>query len=241
MKPILLVRNDSFETFGIATSALGHAGVSVLVYDAVAGDMERPSLDDVSGVAMFGSSYNVENADEQPFIKELRELTLEALDRGTPFLGVCFGAQILAWSLDAPVVKAPAREIGFVPLRPLPAVADDPLLSHHTEGDHGFEWHEDTFELPPGAELLVSGDVVRNQAYRLGERTWGVQWHLEVDDLELLLWLTVYSERHDLRSTWGKSVEEVRAEARHHMAAHDRKGREIFRRFAEIAREASDA
>jgi len=241
MKPILLVRNDSFETFGITMSALGHSGAPVLVYDAVAGDMERPSLDDVSGVAMFGSSYNVENADEQPFIKELRELTLEALDRGTPFLGVCFGAQILAWSLDAPVLKAPAREIGFVPLRPQAAAANDALLSHYMEGDHGFQWHEDTFELPPGAELLVSGDTVRNQAYRLGEHAWGVQWHLEVDDLELLLWLTVYSERHDLRSTWGKSVEEVRAEAQRYMTEHDRKGREIFRRFAEIARRASNA
>jgi len=109
------------------------------------------------------------------------------------------------------------------------------------EGDHGFQWHEDTFELPPGAELLVSGDTVRNQAYRLGEHAWGVQWHLEVDDLELLLWLTVYSERHDLRSTWGKSVEEVRAEAQRYMTEHDRKGREIFRRFAEIARRASNA
>ena len=47
MKPILLVRNDAYETFGIATSALGHAGVPVLVYDAVSGEMERPALEEV--------------------------------------------------------------------------------------------------------------------------------------------------------------------------------------------------
>lgn len=241
MKPILLVRNDAYETFGIATSALGHAGVPVLVYDAVSGEMERPALEEVSGVVMFGSSYNVEHADEQPFIKELRDLTLEALDRRTPFLGVCFGAQVLAWSLDAPVLKAPAREVGFEPLRPQPAAARDPLLSHYADGDHAFQWHMDTFELPSGAQLLVTGDTVRNQAYRLGERTWGVQWHFEIDEPEILLWLTAFSEQADLGSTWGKSVEDVRGEARRYMAEHDRKGREVFRRFAEVARQTSDA
>ena len=55
---------------------------------------------------LFGSTFNVEHADEQPFIKDVRELTLEAVDRQVAFLGVCFGAQVLAWSLDAPVGKA---------------------------------------------------------------------------------------------------------------------------------------
>jgi GMP synthase-like glutamine amidotransferase len=99
----------------------------------------------------------------------------------------------------------------------------------------------DTFELPSGAQLLVSGDEVRNQAYRLGEHTWGVQWHFEIDEPEILLWLTAFSEQEDLGSTWGKSVEDVRDEARRYMVEHDRKGREVFRRFAEVARRASDA
>jgi GMP synthase (glutamine-hydrolysing) len=241
VKPILLVRNDAYETFGVATSALGHAGVPVLVYDAVSGEMERPPLDEISGVVMFGSSFNVEQADEQTFIKELRELTLEALDRGIPFLGVCFGAQVLAWSLDAPVLQAPVREVGFEPVRPQPAAAHDTLVSHYMDGDHAFQWHRDTFELPSGAELLVTGDAVRNQAYRFGERTWGIQWHFEVDEPELLLWLTAYSEQDDLGSTWGKSVEDVRGEARRYLAEHDRKGREVFRRFAEVTRQAADA
>ena len=62
----------------------------------------------VAGVVVFGSSFNVEHADEQPFIKEVRELTREAVDTGVPYLGVCFGAQMLAWSLDAEITKAPS-------------------------------------------------------------------------------------------------------------------------------------
>lgn len=235
MKPVLLVRNDPYETFGVATSAFGHAGAPVLVYDAIDADTARPSLDGVSGVVMFGSSHNVEHAEEQPFIKEVRELTLEAIDRRLPYLGVCFGAQILAWSLDAPITKAPFREVGFERVHPEAAAAEDALLAHYADGDRVFQWHMDTFDLPDRAVLLATGDRVRNQAFRLGDRTWGVQFHFEIDEPEILLWVTAFAEESDLKTGWGKSVEEVRAEARRYIVDHERKGREVFRRFAEVA------
>ena len=62
-------------------------GAEVRVWEAVAGE-PAPSLGDVDGVVMFGSSFNVEHADEQPFINAMRDVTREALDRGTPFLGI---------------------------------------------------------------------------------------------------------------------------------------------------------
>lgn len=232
----MLVRNDPYETFGIAASAFGEVGVPVLVHDAVAGH-PRPTLDDVSGLVMFGSSSNVEHADERPFIKELRELTLEAIDRGTPYLGVCFGAQVLAWSLDSPVMKAPAREVGFEPIRPETSAVDDALVSHYADGDKVFQWHMDTFEVPGEASLLVTGDRVRNQAFRVGDRTWGIQYHFEVDEPEIVLWLTAFAEQADLEREWGKSTERVREETRRHIAEHERKGREVFRRFASVARD----
>lgn len=231
MKPILFVRCDALETFGIATGAVEGAGAEVRVWDAIDAGSERPELDNLSGVVLFGSSYNVEHADEQPFIKELRELTRAAVDRGTPFLGVCFGAQVLAWALDAEVVRAPAREVGFEPLHPTPVAADDALLSHYEDGDMVFQWHMDTFELPSGAELLAIGDKVPNQAYRVNDRTWGVQHHFEIDRAEIEMWLAAFAKRADLASTWGKSNDQVREEADRHLADHERKGRETFRRF----------
>jgi GMP synthase-like glutamine amidotransferase len=98
-----------------------------------------------------------------------------------------------------------------------------------------FQWHMDTFELPRDAVLLAKGDRVRNQAFRLGDRTWGTQFHFEIDEPEIVLWLTAFSENKDLASTWGKTPEQVRDEARLHLAAHERRGRELFRRFAALA------
>jgi GMP synthase (glutamine-hydrolysing) len=237
MKPLLFVRCDEVDTMGIAPDAVARADADVRVWDTVDPEAMRPNLDEVDGVVLFGSTYNVEHADDQPFIKEVRELTLEAIDRGLPFLGVCFGAQVLAWSLDADVVKAVTREVGFEPVRTQPAIATDPLLGHYRDGNMVFQWHEDTFEPPAGAELLATGDRVHNQAYRVGERTWGVQWHFEVDRPELEHWLKTFGAGGDLKTEWGKSSEEVIAEADAFLADHEDRGREIFTRFVGVVRE----
>jgi GMP synthase (glutamine-hydrolysing) len=236
-KPVLFVRCDSFETFGLAPEAVRAAGADVWIWEAIDPVAERPEIDQVGAVVLFGSSYNVEQADEQPFIKEVRELTREAIGSGTPLLGVCFGAQVLAWALDAEVVKAPVREVGFEPIHPTESAGEDPLLSHYRESDVGFQWHMDTFELPDGAQLLVTGDQVRNQAYRVGDRTWGVQYHFEVDGAEIRSWLETYARiGGDLESTWGKTNEQVLAETERHLALHEARGRETFRRFVERVR-----
>jgi GMP synthase (glutamine-hydrolysing) len=235
VKPILFARCDDFETFGVGLDAVRSAGGEVAIWDAVASD-PAPELDRFGGLVVLGSTYNVEHADEQPFIKELRELTREAVDRGTPFLGVCFGAQVLAWALGAAVMKAPVREVGFETIRPLPGAASDPLLSHYADGDAVFEWHMDTFELPERAVLLAAGDRVPNQAFRVGDRTWGVQFHLEVDAAEVESWLQEYAKVGDLLETWGKSNDEVRAEATRFITDHETRGREVFRRFTDVVR-----
>ena len=238
MKPLLFVRCDRVDTFGIAPSAVEDAGAEVRVWEAIDGS-EAPPLDQVGGVVVFGSTYNVEHADEAPFIKLVRDLTGEAIDTGVPVLGSCFGAQMIAWTLDAPVGKAPEREVGFEPIRPTAAAGDDPLLAHWRDGDMGFQWHMDTFELPAGAELLATGDRVRNQAYRVGERTWAIQWHFEIDAAEIELWLTEFSEAGgDIAGDWGKTNEQVRDEAARFVSTHEAKGRETFRAFVEQVRAA---
>jgi GMP synthase (glutamine-hydrolysing) len=239
MEPILLVRCDAFETYGVALSAIGAAGATTRIWDATDPAEERPNLGDVSGVVLFGSTSNVEQADERPFIKDVADLTHESVERSVPLLGLCFGAQVLAWALGANVIKAPVRELGFEPIWTLAAAADDPVLSHYADGDPVFHWHEDTFELPPDATLLATGEGVPNQAYRVGDTAWATQFHAEVDAAEAEMWVTEASAQQDLEDAWGKSPARVRQEIRLHMAGHERRGRETFRRFVEVTRQGS--
>lgn len=235
MKGILFVRCDASETFGVAPTAVESAGGTVAVWNALDGEDPRPSLDDIGGVVVFGSTFNVEHAEEQPFIKETADLIREALERRIPFLGVCFGGQLLAWALDAEVGEGPIREIGFEPIRPTADAAHDLLFSHLADGDLAFQWHGDAFEIPEGATLLATGDQVPNQAFRVGDLAWGTQFHCEVNSSELDFWLDEFAKAGDLRSEWGKSADDVRAEAGRFMAAHESRGREVFERFTNLA------
>jgi GMP synthase (glutamine-hydrolysing) len=234
MKPLLLVQNDPVETFGVAVRALEHAGAAVHVLDATDPSAPRPSLDDLSGVVMFGGTMNVDEVDEHPFLKENRDLTREAIGRGIPYLGICLGAQMLARALDAPVRRSDVKEVGFEPVRPLPAAAADPLLSVWSDGDMVFQWHQDTMALPPGADQLATGDHIDVQAFRVGEAAWATQFHFEIDAAELEIWLDDASQFMDLEEVWGKSPAEIRAEAAQHMADHEAKGSAMFARFAAI-------
>jgi GMP synthase-like glutamine amidotransferase len=220
---------------GVAPAAVEAAGATISVWNALDSGEPRPSLDGIGGVVVFGSTFNVEHAEEQPFIKETAELIREALDRRIPYLGVCFGGQLLAWALDAEVGEGPAREIGFEPIRPTPAAVHDPLFSHLADGDMAFQWHMDAFELSQGATLLATGDQVPNQAFRVGDLAWGTQFHCEVNRAELEFWLEEFGKEGDLLSDWGKSPERVREEADRFIDDHESRGHEIFTRFTLLA------
>jgi GMP synthase (glutamine-hydrolysing) len=238
MTRILFVRCDASETFGVAPAAVQAGGGAFDVWDALDGGAPRPQLDRFAGAVVFGSTFNVGHADEQPFIKETADLIREALDRRIPFLGVCFGGQMLAWALDAEVGESPVREIGFEPIHLTADAGRDRLFSHFADGDVAFQWHGDAFELPAGSTPLATGDLVPNQAFRVGDRAWGTQFHLEVNGSELDFWLNEFAKEGDLRADWGKSEEEVRREAERFIAEHEARGHEVFERFTRVAAEA---
>ena len=209
----------------------------MLLLDAADRDAPRPSVKDLAGVVMFGGTVNVDQTDEHPFLKENRELTKECLDDHVPYLGICLGSQILARAVEAPVFRSPVKEVGFEPVRPNAAAATDPLMSVYGDGDMVFQWHQDTMELPSGAELLATGDRIGVQAFRIGDMAWGLQFHFEIDAAELEFWLDEASEYMDIEEIWGKSASAIRAEAARSMTRHEEQGSEVFARFARLASE----
>jgi GMP synthase-like glutamine amidotransferase len=232
MGPILFVRADHDETFGVATAAFAEIDQAISVWDAIGGE-PAPDLGGVSAVIVFGSAFNTEHADEQPFLYGVRDVIQQALARKLPYLGICFGAQALAWALGLSVHRAPVREIGFVPIRRTSATADDPLLDLLVDGDPAFQWHMDTFELPENAVLLATNDTIANQALRLGDRTWATQFHFEVDRLEIESWIAAVDDA-ELATAWDRRADDLRAEAAELGQAHEERGRRIFQRFAEL-------
>jgi GMP synthase (glutamine-hydrolysing) len=229
-----MIRHDTYETMGLAAPAFRDGGFDLATADAWDDPERWPSLREVSGIVMFGGAMNVDAIHRLPSLGRERELTREAIDRGVPFLGICLGAQMLARALDVEVVPAPVKEIGFTQVSPTAEAGDDPLLHALQPAEMVFHWHEDTFVAPPDTTLLATGEEVRVQALRAGERAWGVQFHFEVDRRELDLWLVDAGE--GLEDEWGKSADTIRREADEHLAGQEALARKIFDSFAEQVR-----
>lgn len=231
MRPVLLIGHDENETFGLAPGGIAARGLEVLEHRSTSGGA-LPPIEAVSGVVVFGGSMNVDMVDRHPFLLDERTFVRRAVDAGVPFLGICLGAQMLARAMDRNVYPAGVRELAFNVLHLAPAADDDPLMSVFREGDMVFHWHEDTFELPEGATILGTGDEVHLQAFRIGDRAWGMQFHFELDRAELELWLDVAGE--DVVRAWGKSPAQVRDESDRHLPTQEGRALEVFGRFGDV-------
>jgi len=233
MRPILLVGHDDWETFGVAPGTFEEDGVPWIGHLSHTGK-PLPELSEISGLVIYGGVMNVDMTAEYPYLGAERDHVRAAVEADVPYLGICLGGQMLARALDHAVYPAGVREIGFNALHPTTEAADDPLFSVFDDGDVVFHWHEDTFELPDGATLLATGDEVRTQAFRYGKRAWGTQFHFEVDRAEIELWLKTAGDDEVL--AWGKTSEEIRAEADRFIDAHEARARNLFRGFWDVVR-----
>jgi len=231
--PILLIGHDKDEVFGVAPRALAEAGVDVQEHRAGDG-RSLPPLSEVDGIVLFGGEMNVDMTDRFPFLAEERSYVRKAVDTGVPYLGICLGAQMLARALDRKVHPAGVREIGFNVLHPTAEASRDPLMSVFRDGDMVFHWHEDTFELPTSAVLLGTGDAVHLQAFRIGDRAWGMQFHFEVHREELELWLR--SAGDEVVERWGKTSAQIVDEANRFLPTQEERAVQVFRRFADVVR-----
>ena len=127
----------------------------------------------VIGVILSGSPFSV--YDEKAFRTELDRL------RGHyPLLGICYGAQFMAYTYGGTVEPANSREYGRAHLSKVNEA--DPLLRDITPGAQVWMSHGDTItSLPDGFSIIASTDQVPVAAFRAGdEKMWGVQFHPEV-------------------------------------------------------------
>lgn len=230
VKPVLCVRNDPDDSLGLAPAVFAEQGVPVQRLDAFSDGTRWPDVDQIGGLIVFGGEMNVDAIDRHPYLLRQRQFLRRAVDAGMPVLGICLGAQMLARALDARVYRAPVREFGFRPVTVTAAGQADELLSEFATGDRVFQWHEDTFDLPDGAVLLATGDAVANQAFRVGRRAWGIQFHFEIDRPGVEAWLR--AAEPSLEPVWGRSAAQVRNELAVHLEVQQERSRRLFTAFA---------
>jgi GMP synthase-like glutamine amidotransferase len=135
-----------------------------------------PSLRGLDLIIVMGGPMSVNDEAELPWLRAEKQFIREAVQTGLPVLGVCLGAQLIASALGAPVYRNPHKEIGWFPVAKEPVDGDWFLFPARITV---FHWHGETFDLPPGAVRLARSAACANQAFQIGRRVLGLQFHLE--------------------------------------------------------------
>ncbi|MEA2421541.1 MAG: hypothetical protein QOF55_640 [Thermoleophilaceae bacterium] len=183
----------------------------------------RPRRDAYDAVMVFGGEANVDDGHE--WLREEKHLIGRLLDAGTPLLGVCLGAQLIADVAGARV--GPLRDGPEVGWREIVRTGDDPLLLPSEDRFRAFEWHRYGFECPPGAVELARNDA-GCQAFRLGN-AWAIQFHAEVDRPTVEGWIRDYGPGV------GADAQALAAETGREIARWNEFGRALCRRFLAAA------
>jgi GMP synthase (glutamine-hydrolysing) len=183
-----------------------------------------PPARDVDGVVLLGGPMAVYQAQAHPYLAEEQALIAAAHARDVPVLGVCLGAQLVAAALGARVFEGPAPEIGVGKVRLTAEGARDPVLGPSGPAFDAFHWHGDTFDLPRDAEHLAASGAYPHQAFRVGARTYALQFHVELDAALARAWAELRPRDF--------TIDEKRR------AAVERTGRAILHRFfSEVLRQ----
>ncbi len=146
------------------------------------GDTLPPDLDDTDGIVVCGGPQSA-NDDSLGWLKTEMEFVRTAHEHEMPVIGLCLGSQIVARALGGTVDRNPdGPEIGWGDLSLTPTGREDPLYAGLPWKSVVAHWHQDCVsELPDGARLLASSPKSKNQVWAMGLRTYGIQYHPEID------------------------------------------------------------
>ena len=218
---------------GVFAEAIEESGATLEQW--LPAERPEPPADPLGYDAVFtlGGAMHVDQGDRHGWIAEEKALLRELIDRGVPLLGLCLGGQMVAAAAGTTPRRAAEPEIGWFRVELTPEGQDDPLLGPLEPGFEAFQWHSYEFPLPPGAVPLARTDLCL-QGFRLGESAWGLQFHPEVSATDARSWIDDYRSDEDAVRI-ELDPDALRTETEAKIEAFNRLGRDLCRRWLEVA------
>ena len=218
MPRFVVFQHVAYEILGTLHPLLKEAGLRIRYVNFGRTDHGMVDMKRYDGLIVLGGPMGVYEADKFPHLNHEIACIKDALNQDKPVLGICLGAQLLAAALGAKVAPAGHKEIGWYDVTTTEAGKADPVLGKLNQPEKIFQWHGDTYELPTGAVRLAHSDLCPQQAFRLGDRVYGMQFHLEVDAPMINRWLTVPSNVAELEPLGGAElIKKIAADSAVHL------------------------
>lgn len=168
-----------FEGLGAIEGLMDNLGVALTPVRLYRGELPPPATRP-QAVIVLGGPMGVSDATRYPWLAAEKRFLRSVLDRDTPVLGICLGAQLIADALGAAVYRNAQPEIGWFSIQRRPEARRSRLGRVLPERLTVFHWHADTFDVPPGAIALYASEACQNQGFVLDERIVGLQFHFEM-------------------------------------------------------------
>ena len=184
-----------------------------------------------SGLVFMGGAMSVN--DDLPWIPQALELIREAVRNDVPVLGHCLGGQLMSKALGGAVRVNSCKEIGWGEVR----VADNGVAREwfgDLQAFEAFQWHGDTFSIPPGATRVLENEHCANQAFALGKHL-ALQCHVEMTEEMVRSWLASGADemRAAAASPAVQSADEIRGDLERRLAALHEVADRIYDRWSE--------
>jgi GMP synthase-like glutamine amidotransferase len=166
------------------------------------------SLRHVQGLVIMGGPMGVNDEETLPWLGPEKAFIKKALAADLPILGVCLGAQLMASALGAKVYPNRQKEIGWFEVEQTPEGLESGLLGSARRFEP-FHWHGDTFDLPLGAIRLAKSGACSNQAFAVGGRALGLQFHVEASETDLEMMTGYGSDELKLGGSFVQSADKI--------------------------------
>lgn len=231
MKRILVFQHVAYEILGSFHPLIKEAGIRIRYVNFGRDPEMKADVSDYEGLVILGGPMSVWEVEKHPHLRHEIECIQTAMSQGKPVLGICLGAQLIAAALGAEVKRAKEKEIGWYDLALTDEGKKDPVLNVLKPTEQVFQWHQDTFDLPPGSKWLAQSKGCQNQAFRHGEKTYGFQFHLEVDQPMIERWLNLPDHQKFLTP---EAMDQIRSDTFSKIDQNLELSRRVFTRYLEL-------
>lgn len=186
---VVVFQHVAMEGPARVAAAAARAGLSLQTLKLFAG-VAVPEVSAADILVVMGGPMGVNDVggSDFPFLAAEAQLLKARIAANAPTLGICLGAQLLAHAAGARVYPNKHIELGwgFVDFH---NQESEPALAALGRRQKVLHWHSDTFDLPAGAVHLASTAICKHQAFRLGTKLFGLQFHCEVEPANVDVWV----------------------------------------------------